>query len=260
MSSLVVIVCWVDSLSSFSGFFFLFIRRPPRSSLPATLFPYTTLFRSYPWRVITGCTAAARNHILAAFVASSRHLRFLASSHGDFPSLWRRPSPPRRWPKMAGTNGGGHLPRPSVAAPDFHPKVPTTGVRGTPSHGRGRPFSFPSPRFCGGDGCGPATGASNLASMKFVPVEAMRSEVGRALWQWYGAQGDDGAWPPKQSFRPEELPARILPSLGLVDVEREPFRIYYRLVGSDIASSFGRRPIQGYLDHLGLAQDRKSVG
>src|SRR3546814_7971490 len=91
--------------------------------------------------------------------------------------------------------------RPSVAAPDFHPKVPTTGGRGTPSHGRGRPFSFPSRRFRCGDGCGPATGASNLAIMKFVPVEAMRSEVGRALWQWYGAQGDDGAWPPKQSFR-----------------------------------------------------------
>src|SRR3546814_2602882 len=52
---------------------------------------------------------------------------------------------------MAGTNGGGHLPRPSVAAPDFHPKVPTTGGRGTPSHGRGRPFSFPSRRFCCGD-------------------------------------------------------------------------------------------------------------
>src|SRR5205807_10331881 len=29
---------------SFSSFFFLLIRRPPRS----TLFPYTTLFRSYP--------------------------------------------------------------------------------------------------------------------------------------------------------------------------------------------------------------------
>src|SRR5690606_41650947 len=30
---------------SFSAFFFLMIRRPPRS----TLFPYTTLFRSIPW-------------------------------------------------------------------------------------------------------------------------------------------------------------------------------------------------------------------
>src|SRR3546814_7941654 len=29
-----------------SGFFFLMIRRPPRSTRSATLFPYTTLFRS----------------------------------------------------------------------------------------------------------------------------------------------------------------------------------------------------------------------
>src|SRR3546814_15854298 len=33
-------------LSSFSLFFFLMIRRPPRSTRTDTLFPYTTLFRS----------------------------------------------------------------------------------------------------------------------------------------------------------------------------------------------------------------------
>src|SRR6187200_3546532 len=31
-------------------FFFLMIRRPPRSTLCQTLFPYTTLFRSPRWR------------------------------------------------------------------------------------------------------------------------------------------------------------------------------------------------------------------
>src|SRR3546814_16253031 len=30
--------------------FFLFIRRPPTSTRTDTLFPYTTLFRSNPWR------------------------------------------------------------------------------------------------------------------------------------------------------------------------------------------------------------------
>src|SRR3546814_8296739 len=33
----------------FSFFFFLMIRRPPRSTRTDTLFPYTTLFRSTPW-------------------------------------------------------------------------------------------------------------------------------------------------------------------------------------------------------------------
>src|SRR3546814_13629504 len=32
----------------FCFFFFLMIRRPPRSTRTATLFPYTTLFRSHP--------------------------------------------------------------------------------------------------------------------------------------------------------------------------------------------------------------------
>src|SRR6266480_6096558 len=40
--------------SSLSFFFFLMIRRPPRS----TLFPYTTLFRSPPRRI--GCSGAGR--------------------------------------------------------------------------------------------------------------------------------------------------------------------------------------------------------
>src|SRR5216110_3988678 len=31
-------------------FFFLMIRRPPRSTQAHTLFPYTTLFRSWRWR------------------------------------------------------------------------------------------------------------------------------------------------------------------------------------------------------------------
>src|SRR3546814_15403449 len=32
------------------GSFFLMIRRPPRSTRTDTLVPYTTLFRSWPWR------------------------------------------------------------------------------------------------------------------------------------------------------------------------------------------------------------------
>src|SRR2546422_8597558 len=39
-----MICCRVIATNSFSFFFFLMIRRPPRS----TLFPYTTLFRSPP--------------------------------------------------------------------------------------------------------------------------------------------------------------------------------------------------------------------
>src|SRR3546814_19951978 len=43
-----MLVCRVDVTFSFSlcCFFFLMIRRPPRSTRTDTLFPYTTLFRS----------------------------------------------------------------------------------------------------------------------------------------------------------------------------------------------------------------------
>src|SRR3546814_20299208 len=37
---------WRGALDSISCFFFLMIRRPPRSTRTDTLFPYTTLFRS----------------------------------------------------------------------------------------------------------------------------------------------------------------------------------------------------------------------
>src|SRR5688572_31537086 len=43
MSVTLYLFCSVDSLYLFFSFFFLMLRRPPRS----TLFPYTTLFRSY---------------------------------------------------------------------------------------------------------------------------------------------------------------------------------------------------------------------
>src|SRR3712207_9303802 len=58
-------VCVIDSnkrgLATYMYFFFLMIRRPPRS----TLFPYTTLFRSWPW------TMAQRRSLLPATLTSS---------------------------------------------------------------------------------------------------------------------------------------------------------------------------------------------
>src|SRR3546814_18791906 len=41
-----LILAWKLTLFSFIFFFFLMIRRPPRSTRTDTLFPYTTLFRS----------------------------------------------------------------------------------------------------------------------------------------------------------------------------------------------------------------------
>jgi hypothetical protein len=84
----------------------------------------------------------------------------------------------------------------------------------------------------------------------------MRSGVCHALWRWYVNEGgSDEVWPPRRAFRPEDLPARVLPHLGVVDVEREPLRVYYRLIGSAIAESLGRSHLQGYLDEMALPQE-----
>src|SRR3546814_12361543 len=45
-----IIVCVHHFLVHVFVFFFLMIRRPPRSTRTDTLFPYTTLFRSAAWR------------------------------------------------------------------------------------------------------------------------------------------------------------------------------------------------------------------
>src|SRR3546814_14745424 len=44
-------------------FFFLMIRRPPRSTRTDTLFPYTTLFRSHVGDPLAGDVALAHQHL-----------------------------------------------------------------------------------------------------------------------------------------------------------------------------------------------------
>src|SRR3546814_17767803 len=60
-------------------FFFLMVRRPPRSTRTDTLFPYTTLFRSCS-KGASSCAAAIDNWILAGAVQVTRMLWRAASS------------------------------------------------------------------------------------------------------------------------------------------------------------------------------------
>src|SRR3546814_20219664 len=55
-----------NRLHHFNLFFFLMIRRPPRSTRTYTLFPYTTLFRSFQSpETITAAAAAAAADVVA---------------------------------------------------------------------------------------------------------------------------------------------------------------------------------------------------
>src|SRR5258707_4356563 len=74
---------WMDVHGSYSFlfFFFLMIRRPPRS----TLFPYTTLFRSFTIASLCGCAASQPSPLRKSFSTSSldRKSTRLNSSHAN---------------------------------------------------------------------------------------------------------------------------------------------------------------------------------
>src|SRR3546814_2447000 len=91
-------------------FFFLMIRRPPRSTRPDTLFPYTTLFRS-------------------ALLPAGAHPRFHGGGEPGLPArrsqrdarhpAARRELPARRRPRPRGRHPRrrGHQPSPAASSP-----------------------------------------------------------------------------------------------------------------------------------------------
>src|SRR3546814_2045628 len=71
--SSVVLLCSIRS-------FFLMIRRPPRSTRTDTLFPYTTLFRSFSTR-----------HPAIKRDSRSRHVKGIVGAHADARAVRHRP-------------------------------------------------------------------------------------------------------------------------------------------------------------------------
>src|SRR3546814_2572632 len=69
-------------------FFFLMIRRPPRSTRTDTLFPYTTLFRSHAqdWR---RCANRTRRHRLSVCLFTRAGIAVCAGDHG-LGAAWHR--------------------------------------------------------------------------------------------------------------------------------------------------------------------------
>jgi hypothetical protein len=83
----------------------------------------------------------------------------------------------------------------------------------------------------------------------FLNVEDARSAKLRELFVYWQALHRDGRPGPRTSFDPTEVP-KLLSSLLLGDIERQPFRVYFRLVGTRVAD-FSRLDFSGYyLDAL----------
>ncbi len=64
---------------------------------------------------------------------------------------------------------------------------------------------------------------------------------------WHGL-APDRLLPGRQHVDPADIPARLLPSLWLLDVQREPFRLRYRLVGTAIVEAMRADPTGKFLD------------
>jgi hypothetical protein len=90
---------------------------------------------------------------------------------------------------------------------------------------------------------------ADLPYRDFERVEQAQSEKARRLfeyWQRLKRSGRPGA---RTAFDPTEVPS-LLSSLLLGDIEADPFRVYFRLVGTRVAA-FSRLDFSGYyLDAL----------
>src|SRR3546814_11805419 len=126
--------------------FVLMIRRPPRSTRTATLFPYTTLFRSFGYTDVAPEEKTARVGGVFTSVARSYDLMNDAMS-GGMHRLWKdrfvRRVKPRAGEQILDMAGGTgdlafRLPRTGAAltVADIHPAILERGVDPAPPHRR----------------------------------------------------------------------------------------------------------------------------
>jgi hypothetical protein len=91
----------------------------------------------------------------------------------------------------------------------------------------------------------------------FERAEQAQSEKARRLFEYWARLRRNGRPASRAAFDPTEVPS-LLSSLLLGDIEADPFRVYFRLVGTRVAA-FSRLDYSGfYLDALDY-QGRDSV-
>src|SRR5688572_27444072 len=95
--------------------------------------------------------------------------------------------------------------------------------------------------------------ADRLRRLELPQIRSQR--VHRLHEYWRSKAGAQGSVPRRRDIDPTELPD-LLPNLMLLDVERNPLRFRYRLVGTRIVD-FSYRDFTGtYLDEAGWAETK----
>src|SRR4051812_44296475 len=83
----------------------------------------------------------------------------------------------------------------------------------------------------------------------WTEVERCRSRLVRGLHDWWMAKREASGIPDRRSLNPADF-APILPNLVIAEVEPDPFRIRYRLVGTRVTEFTGFDFTGRYLDEL----------
>ena len=89
---------------------------------------------------------------------------------------------------------------------------------------------------------------------KITSTEQIESALIRQLFDYWQSKCRDGAIPRRADIDPSEIP-KLMPNLLIVDIEHNPFRVRYRLVGTRIVQVTGFEFTGKYLDEMILDDD-----
>src|SRR5215813_216703 len=82
-----------------------------------------------------------------------------------------------------------------------------------------------------------------------IEQQALHPKIARVLAYWRAIHPAAGVLPGRQHFDPMAIPD-VLPGIWLLDVEREPLRLRYRLAGTRIVESIGREVTGLWFDEV----------
>lgn len=85
--------------------------------------------------------------------------------------------------------------------------------------------------------------------LSVLPLETIPPGVMRDIYALWLDRFSPGRLPARRDFEPAAMP-NLLPHLNLLDVEREPFRLRVRLIGTAIVSASGIDITGRYLDEF----------
>lgn len=95
---------------------------------------------------------------------------------------------------------------------------------------------------------------SDLSTFGFRAAD-IASPALRALYSYWDEKWQGRRMPTRADIEPLEIPT-LLPIVYLVDVERDPLRFRFRLVGTRIVAWFGRDTTGSYVDESSVCRYR----